>query len=279
MLLACALILTSCDKPVDKTAALNKGAVLAEVNGHKIYAQDLENTLIDMFGAYQASTLEKQGREKALQSLVASRAMADLAVKTIDKQQLEFIEAKAKRYHENLIINAYVKHSVVPEPLSNKMVEDYYNGHLEKFGQKQIRQYELLSTQSALPVDTRDKFLKAFEQVKQLQPAKIQQQLKKQGYDLLHHKGVTGESLLEPKLRDLIAAQKLNVLSNITFIDGKAFAVLVNSDITQPAKPLSEVREYIRKSLAMIQLKNAIKSLSETAVKQASISYPDGKKN
>lgn len=279
VLLAGVLILASCDKPADKTLVLNKGAVLAEVNGHKIYQQDLDNTLIAMFGEYQASSLDVQGREKALQSLVASRAMADLALKTIDQQQMDFIEDKAQRYRENLIINAYVKQNIVPEPVTNKMVEDYYNGHLEKFGQQSLRQYELLSTKSALPADSRDKFLQAFEQAKKLEPEKIQQQLKQQGYELLYHKGITGENLLEPKIRDFIAAQKLNDLSNITFVDGKAIAVRVNSDITKPAKPLSTVREDIRKSLAMIQLKKAIKILSEIALEQVNIVYHNDQKD
>ena len=275
-------LLLSCDKGNRQESAVpekiqNKGLLLAEVNGVGIHEQDLENVLLDMFGQYQAAMLDAKGRKRALESLVASHALADMSVKKLKPEQLSMIEDKAKRYRENLLINAYVKKTIVPEPVSNEMVENYYNSHLEKFGQKNIRQYELLSTKTVLPAELRDKFLTAFNKINRSNMKNIPGKLNKQGYQLQYHKGVLGETKLQAKIRDLISAQKLNMPSNITFIEGKAYMVNVYAENTKSAKPLGTVSKDIRKSLAMIQLKKSIKTLSETAVKQATVVYHNNK--
>ncbi len=271
------LVLSACDKQGGQgdaeEHAADRGPLLAEVNGKKIHRQDLDATLVDMFGEYQASMLDEAGRKKALESLVASKALTDMALKKMDRDTLRSIELKTERHRENLIINAYVKENIAPEPVSEKMVEDYYQAHLDKFGQKKLRQYELLSTGSVLTDPLRDKLLAAFEKAKNNKPEAIQKLLKTKGFDIGYHKGVSGEKTLPPRLRDFIDGQPLNKLSSITFIDGKAYAVLVNKEITQPAKPLSEVSREIRKSLAVMQLKKAIKSLSEQALQQAKVNY------
>jgi Skp family chaperone for outer membrane proteins len=278
-LLSFLFLMFSCEKTEKNTAEINPDSVLlAEVNGRKVYQQELEFSLNDIFGEYQTSRLDAQARRKALQSLVASHAMADIALTKLQANQLLKIEAKARRYRENLLINAYVKKNMVQQPITNAMIEDYYNSHLVKFGQQTMREYELLNTRDKLPSSIRDKFLSAFEKLRQFKPEKIQKQLKKQGFDVVYHKGISGENLLAPKVRNFIQAQKAQQLSNITFIEGRAYAVMPGEDIEQPAKALSEVRDNIRKSLAMMQVKNTIKILSESALKQAKVLYHAGDK-
>ena len=291
--------LSSCDKggerspdanSVEANLINNKGSLLVTVNNHEIYSQELTNTLTDMFGEYQAATLDEAGRKKALESLVASRAMADISRKELSPEQLLLIKDKSKRYQENLLINAYVKQTVTPEPVTNKMVEDYYNSHLEKFGQQVIRRFELVSTTSVLPAELRDQFLNAFKIVegekiktgkaKNNSLKELSEKLTKQGYQLQYHKGVIGGAAiqLQAKIRDFIQAQKLNIPSAITFIEGKAYMVNIYSESIQPAKNLSVVSKDIRKSLAMIQFKKAIKGLSETALKQSNVVYHGDKR-
>lgn len=281
LMFICMALLSSCDKAEVQNAVpkneLGHGGLLAEVNGVSIYEQSLENFLLDLFGEYQLSSLDQQGREKALQSLVASQALADLSAKNLDKQQLSLIESKTERYRENLLINAYVKATVVSEVFTHKMVVDYYNSHLERFGQKKVRLYELISTKTVLPAGIRDDLLSKINQYLNVTQAinlkEVSQRLNKHNYQLQYHKGVLGETILQQKVRDFIAAQKLNHVSNVNFIDGKAYVVNVYAEKVLPAKTLNEVAGSIRKNLAMIQLKRAVKGLSETAIKQAVVVY------
>lgn len=273
LILACMLMLVACDKDGGEPVVVEKGAMLAEVNGNRIYQQDLDLALVDMFGEYQASMLDPEGRKTALQSLVASKAMVDMASKAMDSEVLQAIDNKAQRYRENLVINAYVKNNIVAEPVSNQMVEDYYSSHLEKFGQETLRQYQLLSSETNMTPDVRDRFLQAFDGVKQKNPEEIHKLLRKQGFDVSYHQGITGESNIPARLRDFIAAQPLNQLSAISFIDGRPYAVLVVKEVVKPARPLAQVSQDIRKSLAMVQLKKEIKKLSEQALQQATVIY------
>lgn len=273
LLIVFLLMLSACEKSQETPQPMTRGAVLAEVNGKKIYQQDLDMTLVDMFGEYQASMLDQEGRKKALESLVASKALMDMAARDIDADVMQAIDNKTERYRENLVINAYVKDQIVAEPVSNKMVEDYYNSHLEKFGQKTLRQYELLSSEQGMTPEQRDRFLQAFEKLRERDPQEIQTRLAKQGYPVSYHQGVTGDANMPARLRDFIAAQPLNQLSAIAFIDGRPYAVRVNKDVVKPAKPLTEVSQDIRKSLAMVQLKKEIKKLSSLALEQATVVY------
>ena len=275
-----ALLLTACDKNTDKQnnneASLqdNKGALLAEVDGEKIHQQQLDALLVSMFGEYQASLLDEQGRKKALDSMVASKALVKVALQQLGKEEIEQIEFKSQQYRENILVNAYVKQQMTPQPVSNVMIEEYYQTHLENFGQKKLPEYELLTTKAVLADVSRDKFLQAFSEVDKAKGLKyIKQQMEKKKFSVEYHKGVLGESVLQAKIHNFIKSQKLQKVSNITFIDNKPYIALIISEQTRAAAPLSEVRENIRKTLAMKQVKETVKKLSEEAVKQVNVVY------
>jgi len=275
-----ALLLTACDKNTDKQnnneASLqdNKGALLAEVDGEKIHQQQLDALLVSMFGEYQASLLDEQGRKKALDSMVASKALVKVSLQQLGKEEIEQIEFKSQQYRENILVNAYVKQQMTPQPVSNVMIEEYYQTHLENFGQKKLPEYELLTTKAVLADVSRDKFLQAFSEVDKAKGLKyIKQQMEKKKFSVEYHKGVLGESVLQAKIHNFIKSQKLQKVSNITFIDNKPYIALIISEQTRAAAPLSEVRENIRKTLAMKQVKETVKKLSEEAVKQVNVVY------
>ena len=247
--------------------------VLASVNGDKIHQSDLDSMLTGMFGAYQASTLSAESSKRALESLVASRALAQIAEDKVDQEKLKSVEQQVSRYRENLLINEYIKTAITPEPITNEMVERYYNEHQDKFGKAVVRQYELLTTANVLPAELRDRLLQEIPKMKIMSLAAIKATMAKKNIELLLHKGFTGEAGMDAKIQRFIAAQEVNKRSDVIFVEGKPYIVNVEADITTPAKPLSAVREDVRKQLAMLKLGEIVKDLSSKAVQEADVKY------
>ena len=262
-----ATVVTACDSDN------GDDPVLASVNGDKIHQSDLDSMLTGMFGAYQASTLSAESSKRALESLVASRALAQIAEDKVDQEKLKSVEQQVSRYRENLLINEYIKTAITPEPITNEMVERYYNEHQDKFGKAVVRQYELLTTANVLPSELRDRLLQEIPKMKTMSLAIIKTTMAKNNVELLLHKGITGEAGMDAKIQRFIAAQEVNKRSDVIFVEGKPYIVNVEADITTPAKPLSAVREDVRKQLAMLKLGEIVKQLSTTAVQEADVKY------
>ena len=270
------LLLSACsnDTSIEEINTEQQGKLLAEVDDVKIFQSELDNLLVEMFGEYQALSLDDQSREKALKSLVATKSMAKLAKKELSKEGLEKIDFKVLQYRENLLVNEYVKNNGTMQHISNKMVEDYYYSHLEKFGEMKLPKYELLTTDTILPLESRDEFIHAYQKVNKNKGLKhIKDKMKSIGIILQHHKGLLGEGVMQSEIENFIQSQQLQKPSDLTFINDRPYIVLIVSVQTKAAEPLSVVRQDIRKNLTVLQLKKAIKTLSEAAVKQSNIVY------
>ena len=265
------VFLTACNQEA------SNDPVLAKVNGDKIHKSELDSLIIGMFGSYQASTMTAESNKRALESLVASRALAQIAEDKIDAEKLKTVAQQVSRYRENLLINEYIKSTITPEPVTNEMIEQYYTEHQERFGKAVIRKYEMLTTAMVLPPELRDKLLQEMSNMKSMglamNLAAIKTAMAKKNIELLHHKGVAGESGMDSRIQRFIAAQPVNKRSDVMFVEGKPYIVNVESDITTPAKPLGMVREEVRKNLAMLKLGEVVKELSAKAVQEADVKY------
>lgn len=277
--------LYGCDRQLNSDAQPSNGAavktgengkVIAEINGKPIYETELNMLMYKMFGAYQASQLNEDSRKKALTSILASREIADKARKELNSETKALINYKVKFFEENLLINEYVRTKPLPSPVTSDMINQYYNENLELFGKTKLRYYQMVSTKQSLPVDLRDKFLADYGKLKNKKDIKaVHKAMEKKGYSLQYHKGILNDELFSKKVNDFIRSQAIKKLSNIAFIDDKAYLVYVDKEAEKSAKPLASVSKKIRKTLAVAQLKKAIKQLSETTLKESKVVYYD----
>jgi hypothetical protein len=65
-------------------------------------------------------------------------------------EDLAVLDKKINRYREQLLVKMYLVRQTNPEPVTLKMVKDYYEGHPEKFGGKTIREFEMIATKEAV---------------------------------------------------------------------------------------------------------------------------------
>lgn len=273
------ITLLACDQktPADKTAESQpnvSGNVLATIDGVKIHASQLDATLIEMFGAYKASQMDEASRKKALDSMLAAYALSQQALLDLPDTKVNAIEEKSRRYRENLLINAYMQTKMKASTLSSEKIKTYYKNNLEKFGKQTVKEYQLLTIRTELAEESRDKYLATISVAKKSGKLQtIKQSLEKQKFDVQLHAGVLDKKLLSQRLYNFIDAQTQNKLSEIIFIDNKPYLVVVTAEKTTKAKPLSEVRDDIRKNLILKELKKTIKEQSAEALTKSNIVY------
>ena len=248
--------------------------VVARVNGSPITQYDLEQTIQSSLGNQTAASLTPEQRRKVLESLVASRAIAQAQEARLSPEELAALEKKTKAYREQLLVKHYLAAETNVAPVTQEMVVDYYERHPERFGARSISIYEMISSRDSLDAALRDRL------IKDLEPAAANDDwqqwvkaLQEQGYPLLYQKGQVTEKALDLRLRQLMAPLHKGEASNLSFINGKLYLVRITEDRHTAPRPLADVSAEIRKALVPVQLKKAVKQASEQVLAKSEVIY------
>jgi hypothetical protein len=154
------------------------------------------------------------------------------------------------------------------------MVRDYYQAHPERFGARTLRTYEMLAGRRKLTAAERDaliQVLKAAADQKDWQ--QWAKKLKGQGYPIEYRRGRVAEKILHPRLQQMMQPLKKGEVSQLTFIEGTAYAVRIVDEKQIAPRPLNEVGAEIRKALVPVQLKKSVKLASQQVLKTADVVY------
>jgi len=94
----------------DDTAVLLDGDddVLAQVNGAPVTRYDLERTIAETLNEDAIHQLDEDGRRRALESVVASRAIARAREAELEPAAREALERKVVRYWEKFLVWQYL---------------------------------------------------------------------------------------------------------------------------------------------------------------------------
>ena len=250
--------------------------VLATIDGINIDQSQLDVLLTNMFGEYKASQMDENSQQRALDSMLAGHALANEALNELSGKQISAIKEKTRRYRENLLINAYMQTKMDASAVSNDKIKDYYKNNIEKFSSAAVKEYQLLTTTKVLEEELRDKYLNTISKNRKTKKlAELKKSLEQQDFEVQLHAGVLDRDLLNQRLYAFINSQSLNEISELTFLDGKPYVVVLTSIKSSNAKPLTEVRDVIRKSLVLQQLKQTIKEQSAVVLKKSNIVYHD----
>lgn len=248
--------------------------VLARVNGSPVTRYECDRVIDTTLGEKNASKLDDSGRQKVLESLVASRAIAQKCETQLTSEERVELVKKVQAYREQLLVKKYIAKNVTPEPVSQEMVNDYYQAHPEKFGAENVRTYEMISTTRNPKSDERDALISILVNPDMKKDwKKWVQEIEKKGYPVLYKEDRVVEKLLHPKLNALMTNLKVGESSAMSFIDGRPYIVRITNEEKTPPRPLAEVSTQIRKSLGPVQLKKAVKQISEEVLKEATVVY------
>ena len=95
----------------------------------------------------------------------------------------------------------------------------------------------------------------------------------KSKYGLVYQNAEARKGLLNKHLEQLINSLEVGQVSDVSFVDGNLIVVRVTGISQLAPKPLSEVSADIRKTLAPLQLKKAVKKASQEAIAGAEVKY------
>lgn len=269
---------TTQNRPMSPAQVTLEGddSVQVRVNGSPISRYDLEQAIASSLGDRTAAGLTPEQRHIVLESLVASRAIAQAQESRLDPSELAALEKKVQAYREQLLVKYYLAAETKIEPVTRDMVVAYYNRHPERFGASSIRIFEMISSQTAVDTALRDRLIRELEQAGTKENwQQWVKDLQQQGFALRYRKGQVTEKALDPRLRQLIAPLNKGESSNLSFIKGKLYMVRILDDRQIAPRPLADVSAEIRKALVPVQLKKAVKQASAQVLEKANVVYEE----
>lgn len=269
-------LLFACDtadsvKKTDSQSAENNTTILASVNNDPITEFQLEHAVNRTLGDSAALYADQKLYQKMLQSLITSRSMALLAEQQLDSEEAALLDEKVRSYREELLVKQYLQGNTAVEPVTTEQVKHYYDQHPEEFGAGLITEFELILSVGKLSASDRSKLLKQFElaSAQKNWPLWVNQ-LSEQAYSVTYKKAKSKLSLLSQPIKKLVADTAVGQTSEVYFGEQLIIARVINETKLE-AKPLSEVSIEIRKKLAPVNMKKALKKASELAEKQVKV--------
>lgn len=264
------VLLAACgDKPEEQT-----DAVLATVNGEPIYASEVNAAWSRTFSEQDAMFAGEELEERLLKSLVASRVMArkaEAAMSDADKAELDL---QVAAWREEQLIKRYLAEHTVPEPVSNDMVEEYYRKHPELFGGGQRHQFEMLKVAYRNDTALRDRALDALgKAASEKDWARYSAALNSKGLVAIHQRVVADAAFDDKALLARVRALQAGQVSPLSTAQGEVVVLRLNAVETIAPRPLIEARDDIRRRLAPVNLRAAVKQAMETALQDATVVY------
>ena len=256
--------------------------VLARVNNEIITAYDLDQAINRLVGKQKAIILDSAARKKVLEGLVMSRAIAQSELVTIAPEDLAGLERRVAAYREQLLVSRYLVEHAPPKPVTTTMIKEYYQKHLEDFGAKILRSYEMLSCDRN-PTDLeREQLMVLLNDSREMNDWNARaEELRKMQLPLSYNKGRVAPNVLQKDLNRLMDSLSSGEVSSPAFFEGRCYLVRVNDTQQSPAKPLREVSSHIRSILSTRQVKDSIQQVGQEILKKATIEYTnqEGSKN
>lgn len=249
-------------------------ATLVTVDDSPITRAELELTIERTLGESAPLFANDEVERKILDSLVASRAMALVAERELDAGERAQLDLKAQAYREELLVRHYLEQHATPEPVTSEQVADYYQRHPEEFGGGVEKSFEIIASDQVLEEPQRAELI-ALLSGAEAKGHDWQKQVaawRAAGKPLEYRSNRIKPELLEQPLRGLVETTEAGSIAPL-YADGQLLLVRVTGEERLPARPLSEVSGEIREKLAPQSLKQAVKRLSEEAMRQVKVQY------
>lgn len=263
-----ALLVVGCD-------SADKGkTVVARVNGEAIYMAELKTNIISIFGMDKEPSIQDEQRKKILESMVLGRLIKQQAEKDLEQEILDSINRQSKIYKERLIINQYLKNNIKSPEVSDSMIKEYYETHASEYGERKLREYELLTTKDKMSELVRNKMLKDYASLSTgLDISEVYKKLNKKGHHLIYRKDLQDKDLQQSGTRVLVQQLDNKQTSKLSFIDDRPYIVKISSEKLVPATPLSELRSEIAQKQTAVMMKQVIQDKYTELKSQSDIKY------
>jgi hypothetical protein len=275
ILLSSIFLLSSCDHLEEEKheTPIEQSKILAHVNNEVITDEDLQFFINKTFTNNSLAIKNKEIKKNILASLVASKAMKIAIQEELSQDKINEIKIKTQHYQEELFIKEYLQQYAIPEPVSSEMIKNYYKGNLSQFGQVAVKTVEILKHKTKLNESERDAILTNLPVINMETNWQNYAENEGRTLGLSYVKTKFSSGLFDNNLDEVIEGMEVGEQAKIIFVQGQPYIVRVISIQTLPAKPLSSVNADIRKKLAALQLKKAVKESTENVLQQVNVVY------
>jgi hypothetical protein len=276
-LLGVAALIAGCQHKAPKEIP-GANQVLATVNGSPITQFDVDRTAVRLLGPQRFSSLDEAAKHKVLESLVLSRAIAQIEAKQLDSADSYSLDKQVEDYREQLLVKHYLKDHANPKPVTEEMIVDYYNQHPYQFGGGEHKRYQMLFVTRDLSDTERQSVLKAYSRTQNQHDWKrYASALAKQKLPVSEQQGTTPASLPNKTLDDVLEKLGKGKVSTVTFVDGRPYLLQVTDTFTTQPRPLNDVRGQIRRELLPVRIKQALDVVSKQVLGKVKVEYVDAK--
>jgi hypothetical protein len=264
------LLMGACDRSNAKLPG--DEVVLARVEGEPVTRYDLDRAIERSLGRFATPAVAQRSEGNVLDSLLQSRVIAGVASKELSPVEKLELDKQVASYRENLLVRKYLERHAPVASVTPAMVEKYYKDHPERFGGSRAKAYQLLGSKREVVGAER------IEVMKELQAASgsndwkaAAEALEKKGLPVVFATGDVSSQLLHDKLRELLVSLPVGKASQLVFIQDRAYVARVTGERDIPPKPLSEVRKEIERALEPVQLRDAVKKVSDDLMAKAKV--------
>lgn len=259
----------STTEPAAQDNAVDSSPVLALVNGQTITQDDVDFMIRRTFSGAEQLFFDDKMQAKVLDSLIASMAMKQKMQSSLGQDSLDDIHNRANAFKEELFVKEYLVQHATPVPVSTTMVKDYYEQYPEEFGGGESRVFEMLSTSKTPSESNRDAIIKLTQAIQDNDNWAAFGASNTVG--LNHKKATMRPGLFNASIEGTVKNTLLKQASNVIFVKGVPHFIRVLEVKALAPKPLNQVSGQIRKKLAALQLKKAVKNASATAIADADV--------
>ncbi len=252
-------------------SAVLKGddTVLVRVGGVPVTQYDFDRTVTKLIGN---RNLPDEAMMKILESMAASLAIAQAREAAMSEKDLAVLEKKVRAYREELLVRQYLEEHTALGTVTPEMILEYYNSNPGGFGEKTVRQYEMIT----IGLDSQEHDIVAAL----LKTSEVKENWKKwaaslrdRGYQAAFQSGQDDEKTLNTKLSTLMKPLGKGETSQPVFIRSKCCVIRITDIKENLPQSLESVQAQIRRSLAPVQLRKAVKEASDRIMGQTEIIY------
>jgi hypothetical protein len=281
ILLLSLIFLSACEQKAtpEKLASENPqaGSSLVTVNGQPITDVDLSVTTKKLFSRSPASLVFSADiKNKALESMVMMMVIAQAGERQASEQQLEEVDAKVRRYREELLTEIYLRQHGNVAPPTQIEIANYYENNKALFGEKPLQHIAIVRAKTRVSGAELQQTLQRIQSLRDRSDwSTVATDLQFEDSAVEYLTATTDIPQLDKTLLRVADALEEGEVSNIAYIDNKPHIVKLLKTTTKRASPLETVSDRIRKTLAAKKLRQQIKSLSDELLTTAEVVYVD----
>lgn len=240
------LLLMGCSEETTSISPSISQVPIAKVGNEYIYSDELEFHLNRLLTDQVSTENAQKARDSVRDSLILSKQMAQKALMSMSTEEKSQIDIQVAQYKEELLAQRYIQTSLKAKTPTPRDITDYYQNNLHQFGGGTYVTKIHYTFENTCPINIKEKANYSSE-------SQVADMLKKVECQFTSNK----ETI--QLLNDNTPNQLTVGAFEIKYADNQLKAIYIESVTEHSAKPLIEVASDIRKRLAPVYFKEALK--------------------